>query len=777
MAKHFGLFGYKNPILGRGEIISEEARRSRGGGGDNSIRSFEDAQQRLLPQLSDLIEHYSDTPSHFKLQGNAFFSINIDSKFLAKSYFPGGVLANKKLNVAGTKYWLQLERDGVAFDNPTKGRCVFVKADIASIEKFTYDLKRAKFTKEEQKQLTRIDSIFLEPDSKLNIPNDFQQGAIELVFHPMTDSEWIECKEKISAIGFVKQFSVISDLELQFYDEDIRFVPATASRFLLEHLNNFNPLRFARALSRIKIPELTVLDKKEITETLGKARAKIDPLNFEIGVFDGGIDSRAGLSRWVVSEDLTPLPPDPAWVAHGTAVCSAAIFGPIKPQNAQNTHPKAKVRSFRIYPEEPVQGTNDFELYRIIPRITAAVEDAKNQHIKVFVLSSGPQFPIDDDEVNPLTAMIDKLCHEQDVLFAVAAGNDGDLDSPYDRIQPPADTVNGISVGAYSHDRNGACAKTTYSCNGPGRSGSQIKPDILGFGGSEHEPFYVRAASLPHTIALEGVCGTSFAAPFIGQSAAMLLHRVDNDAVLRPQTAKALLIHDAAMNGPKCDSTSWGISDDNTESILSCHDYESTIVFNGDIPFKTGVMLPIPFPGTYSDKGQVDIFWTIVYSSAVVPSAPDEYTLAGTEVYFIPNRYLHDFIKKDGKKVIGKQTVDIRDSALVSLLHKDGWVCTPNNKAKAYKKEIELRKEGKWDTVFRGYKRSNGSTLVDPYIHVHALARGDWNHIELTMGPGRLSYAAVITARAVSKKIDLYNQVRTRWPQLIPVRIRERVET
>ena len=59
MAKHFGLFGFKNPILGRGEIISEEVRRSPGGGGDNPIRTFEEAQQRLLPQLSNVVEHRS----------------------------------------------------------------------------------------------------------------------------------------------------------------------------------------------------------------------------------------------------------------------------------------------------------------------------------------------------------------------------------------------------------------------------------------------------------------------------------------------------------------------------------------------------------------------------------------------------------------------------------------------------------------------------------------------------------------------------------------------
>ncbi len=479
----------------------------------------------------------------------------------------------------------------------------------------------------------------------------------------------------------------------------------------------------------------------------------------------------------MASEHLTPLSPDSDWVEHGTAVCSAAVFGPLNPQTAQNATPKSKVRSFRIYPEEPVNGSNDFVLYRIIPKMTAAVEAPQNRHIKIFVLSSGPQFPIDDDEINPLTSMIDKLCHEQDVLFVIAAGNDGDLEPPYDRIQPPADTVNGISVGAYSRANDGMCTKTEYSCNGPGRAGSQVKPDILGFGGSEHDPFYVLAPSSPQTISLDGVCGTSFSAPLVGQNAAMLLHGVNDEAVLRPQTAKALLIHDAAMNGAKCDSTSWGISDDNAENILSCYDYESTIVFNGDITFKTGVMLPVPFPETHSLNGQLDIFWTVVYSSAVVPSSPDEYTLAGTEVYFIPHKHKYDFVKKVGKQVTERRAVDIRDDKLVLSLQRDGWLCNTNNKAKPYKKEIELRNEGKWDTVFRGQKLSNIQSLADPYIHVHALARGDWSRAGVNMGPGRLSYAAVITARVTSKKVDLYNIVRTRWPQLIPVRIRERIAT
>lgn len=432
MAKNFGLLGNRNPILGRGEIISEEIQRSHGGGCNNSVRTFEEAQQRLLPKLSHVIEQYDKKPRHMKLQNSVFFSINIDSNFLAKSYFPAGILINRNLGIAGSRYWHQFSRDEKKFNEPKKGRSVFVKANISNVIEFSQDLELAKFNKTERQQITRIDSIFLEPENKLNLPALFEEGAVELVFHPMTEFEWQECRKKIIEIGFRKQFGLFSELALQFYDDDIRFVPVTASRKLLERLNMFNPLRFARALSRIKVPEFTMFNKKEIVGKLGKARAKNDSLNFEIGVFDGGVDSRAGLSRWVVAEDLTSVSPDPEWIEHGTAVCSAAIFGPINPHNIQNTTPKARVHSFRIYPEEPAHGVNDFDLYQIIPKITSAIEDPKNQHIKVFVLSSGPAFPIDDDEINPLTAMIDKLCYEQDILFIVAAGNDGDLEPPYD---------------------------------------------------------------------------------------------------------------------------------------------------------------------------------------------------------------------------------------------------------------------------------------------------------------------------------------------------------
>ncbi len=770
MTKKSGLFGVQNPILGRGEAISEKAQRGRGGGHDNSIRTFEEAQQRLLPQLTEVIEKFSYKPHRLKLNKNVFFSVNIDSKFLAKSYFPGGVLQNHDMRIAGTRYWNQTLRDGEELSEPARGRCVFVKAELSSIENFVIALDKGNFNKTEQVQLTRIDSIFSEPENKISLPYDFVTGAVELVFHPMTDEEWEECRNKIKELGLVDQFGLINELGIQFYNDDIRFVPTTAPRDILEILQEFNPLRFARIVPKINVPILTEHDKREIIETLGKSRSSSGQLNFKVGVFDGGIDNRAGLDKWVVSEDLTAMPSDSQWLEHGTAVCSAVVFGQINP-DVPEVEAKAKAHSFRIYPEEPINGVNDFDIYRVIPKIVHAVEDPKNKDIKVYVLSSGPRYSIVDDEIDPLTAMIDKLCHEQDVLFSIAAGNDGDLVPPYDRIQPPADTVNGLSVGAYSYDDNGGYVETTYSCNGPGRVGSQIKPDILGFGGCEKYPFYVRVASPPHRIGLKGICGTSFAAPLIGQKAALLLHGVDDEAILRPQTAKALLIHDAVMNGPHCVSDSWGISSENPEDILSCYGYESTLIFNGDIPFATGVALPIPFPEENNFKGRIDISWTIVYSSMIVPSSPDEYTLAGTEVYFVPHKYNYQFVKKDGKK-INRQVVDIRDKGLVETLQNGGWQCNNNNITKSFRKEMELRKEGKWDTVFRGSTTKLASGLVDPYIHIHALARGNWGQ---NRGPERLSYAAVITARMVSQKENLYQQVRLRWPQLVPVRIRGRV--
>src|SRR6185437_17106321 len=110
-------------------------------------------------------------------------------------------------------------------------------------------------------------------------------------------------------------------------------------------------------------------------------------------------------------------------------------------------------------------------------------------------------------------------------VVTVAAGNDGDLD-PTDglnRIQPPADAVNVLTVGA-ADSPSAIWSRALYSCPGPGRSPGFVKPDGLIFGGSQREPFPV----LSSNGGISNIQGTSVASPFALRSSSKVKAQLGN---------------------------------------------------------------------------------------------------------------------------------------------------------------------------------------------------------------------------------------------------------
>ena len=247
------------------------------------------------------------------------------------------------------------------------------------------------------------------------------------------------------------------------------------------------------------------------------------------------------LRDWVIKKDLTNLSEEQSALEHGTAVCGAVLYGPIDINRI--AQPIFKVKSFRVFPIPPVHGA-DLDLYQVLDWIIDQVEAPENRHIKIYVLSFGPDHPVDDMDINLFTVTLDQLAYDHNVLFIVAAGNRGQENEPFNRIQPPSDIVNGLGIGAYIYDGGGVPIPTNYSCVGPGRPGSQIKPDICAFGGSPEQPFYVLLSGTNGEVTDE--CGTSFAAPLVGATAGHLLYRVSDPETITPQTAKALLVHHAS---------------------------------------------------------------------------------------------------------------------------------------------------------------------------------------------------------------------------------------
>ncbi|ETK27897.1 YprA [Paenibacillus larvae subsp. larvae DSM 25719] len=172
-----------------------------------------------------------------------------------------------------------------------------------------------------------------------------------------------------------------------------------------------------------------------------------------------------------------------------TAVAGVVLYGDLNQYEA-NSHlddPVLFVESFRVL---PLSDPKDFDLYEAIEFIEQVVP---NRHdIDVYNLSFGPTGPIFDDEISRFTYALDTLAWNYQKLFVVAVGNDGEAPSPYNRVQAPADLVNGLGVGAYTFNYDTAeRIRASYSCIGDGREGCKVKPDVCAFGGDSRYPIHL----------------------------------------------------------------------------------------------------------------------------------------------------------------------------------------------------------------------------------------------------------------------------------------------
>jgi hypothetical protein len=409
--------------------------------------------------------------------------------------------------------------------------------------------------------------------------------------------------------------------------------------------------------------------------------------------------------------------------------------------------------------------------------IEETVKAPENSTIKTYVLSFGPNKPIEDDEIDPFTATLDRLAYEEDILFIVAVGNEGQLSEPYNRIQPPADAVNGLGVGAYIYDGKGTPVRAPYSCSGPGRSGNAVKPDIHMFGGWSDQPFCVFKPGG------NGECtytmGTSFSAPLACGMAGNLLYRADDPETITPQTAKALMIHKAFKDGWEPEY-GWGPLSCDLDELMTCPQNHVTLLYNGKLRLGKRTHLPIPFFNDIAEKGQARFTWTLVYATDVAPSMPDEYTLGGTQVTFRPHEDIYTYDYNDKKFRINKteNPAEFADLQRRGLIKKDKLPVTDSgigSKHSMFLTEEQRRSIGVWDTTKHYWtKMKHFTSLKNPVIDIHAQARSDWYYDE-TVRPSHLTYACVVSIE-LKKDLELYQLIRKRIPELVEVRLRSRAQ-
>ncbi|WP_037782323.1 S8 family peptidase [Streptomyces sp. HGB0020] len=229
-----------------------------------------------------------------------------------------------------------------------------------------------------------------------------------------------------------------------------------------------------------------------------------------IAVLDTGIDAtHPDLKGQVVAEKNFSTAADAGdRFGHGTHVASiAAGTGAKSGGTYKGVAPDAKLLNGKVLDDS---GFGDDS------QILAGMEWAAEQGADVVNLSLGGG---DTPGIDPLEAEVNKLSEQKGILFAIAAGNDGDFGEQ--TIGSPGSAADALTVGAV--DDNDKLA--SFSSRGPGLDG-QIKPDVTAPGVD------ITAAAAPGSVIDQEVgenppgyltiSGTSMATPHVAGAAALL---------------------------------------------------------------------------------------------------------------------------------------------------------------------------------------------------------------------------------------------------------------
>lgn len=397
--------------------------------------------------------------------------------------------------------------------------------------------------------------------------------------------------------------------------------------------------------------------------------------------------------------------------------------------------PYTAVDHVRVLPSR----SKDERVIDVIERVMHTLEDAKRagRPYALANLSLGPKVPVADDDVHEWTVRLDQWLAQNNTLMFIAAGNDGELDQELGRVQPPADAINAVSVGA-SDSCSAKWDRAPYSSWGPGRSPGFVKPDGVSFGGSWREPL-----RLYHPVAsIVARSGTSYSSPIAMRSGGGVLTRLDSG--LSAAALQALMVAATHFNGRQHDriGVGWGRFQQDPEDVLYSPPDEARVIYQGEMEPGQPLRARIPVPHGLPDCA-VEISATFCYRAPTDPAHPVNYTRAGLIVRFRP----------------------------------DGVRSQPFFAKTIYDTETELRRDAlRWDTcMHRTRKFISSSTLTAPCFDINYQTRQEGRPMPTKHQP-KLPFALVVRIRAEGVT-DIVQRIRAQYKTLVPVQLRSTTRT
>jgi hypothetical protein len=732
----------RNYLLGFGERLTEKVKGPQRPIAKAHPYTLIEARERLAPRIRAAAREIESLPALACPQDECVAAITLHPAYIAKSFFPLGLLRSAGLEPVGSKPRQIIPDKGKKrqtaaqvkekFQPASQTADLFVAGKRTAFRRWADTVKRAAAS-EEGEELIRLEDVRVIPPAERvkRMRSAEATPLLEVVLH-RNDDEILE-----GFRSYMRSLGVDVALERRIDVQGLSFLPVRAPREIHEQMAQFAFLRVAR-----EMPSLRELRPAGWSGMMRGARSfsvsmpHTEPLNrdLRVAVFDGGVPDNVLPDSLVVRRKASNLGAQVAnSQAHGLAVTSALLFGPLE-SGTPAPQAYAPVEHYRVVDAATRQDPQG-QYFDVLNRIMGVL---KQKPFDFVNLSLGPDLPIEDDEVHVWTASIDEHFAHGNSLVCVAAGNTGedDWDLGNARIQAPADGVNVLSVGACDCNEDN-WQRAPYSSIGPGRSPGIIKPEILVFGGSEKAPFWVLDAAKPGSA--RGTQGTSFASPLALRAAIGV--RAHLGSIVKPIALKALLVHNGNDNGLDPREVGWGRVSHSVEDLITCPEGVVNVLYQGQLEAGRYLRARVPLP--LADlQGRVTIAATFCYATETDPQDPVNYTRAGLDVVFRPHG------DKFGKSEKGKAKNPKTRSFFTQ---------------RKFAGEDELRRDAhKWEPCIRASETFLASSLQDPVFDIHYNARrGGMSY--LSAKP--IEYALVVTIEA--KDAQLYNKIAQRYRTIL----------
>ena len=720
----------KNMLLGYGETLTSPVIVKSVGGLKNKPYTYEENKLVIVAQLNKIISEINNTQPLAMPEGRAVVKFVLHPAFLAKSYFPIKLLKKFSLQSIGSKAVSIKPRKNIK----KRGRreeyttaCIYVSGKKENFQDFIDTLNKDTLNQTLKDDFIKLENIStLTTSDKIKSFNNDKIVTVEIALHtPNTPSGIVDAFEE-----FAKQNDVFIDRERSISVKGLTFIPAKANKNMALKLAEFSFLRTLRELPQLRCNDPIMLRSPTNGSPLSlPSEGAINP-DLKVAVFDGGLGIN-NFAPWVKEHTFGNDNTCAQLLSHGQDVTSTVLFG-VMNNTKKLSVPYCNIDHYRVL-DSDINNT-DMDLFDVLIRIKKVLEEKTYDYIN---LSLGPKLPIDDDDVHVWTSTLEELLAKSGALCTVAVGNDGHLQEPLNRIQPPSDLVNGLSVGAAT-SLSDNWKRCLYSCIGPGRSPGYIKPDGVAFGGHADEPFQIYS---PMINGIVNNAGTSFAAPLVLRQAIALSTFLQYN--ITPLTAKALLVHHAEPKDFSRREIGWGRFPNDINDIIYCSDDEVKVIYQGILKPSQYMRALIPIPNI-PIQGSVTLRATFCFSTSVDPEHSLNYTRSGLEV------------------TMRKSTDDT-----------PGLTFPFFNQKRVYMDESEQRNAHKWENTIRSEHKFKANELTTPCFDIIYHGRDCGMPIDIDELED-LPYVLVVTLSA-EEMPELYNMIRQRYQTLQPIQVQQQI--